>query len=82
MPIDRLTIIKADALKWTATNTEHFDCAWHDIWTNVDAGQPHLDVWHAKLFQNCRGVVKRQGAWAFDRACKRIMIEHGFPWLG
>lgn len=82
MPAERVTIIKADALKWTEENKEPFDCAWHDVWTNRDEGEPHLDVWHSKLFQNCKGKVKAQGAWAFDRGCKRLMKDHGFPWLG
>lgn len=82
MPADRLTIIEADALEWTAKATAHFDCAWHDVWTNRDEGEPHLDVWHSKLLQNCKGKIKAQGAWAFDRGCKRLMIDHGFPWLG
>jgi spermidine synthase len=81
-PTERLTIIEADALRWTAQNKQRFDCAWHDLWTNRDNGEPHLDVWHARLFVNCRRTVKRQGAWAFDRSARTLMVRHGFPWLG
>lgn len=82
MPTDRLTIIEADALKWTAENKEPFDCAWHDLWTDREKGEPHLDRWHAKLFANCRRTVKRQGAWAFDRLAKKILLRRGFQWMG
>lgn len=82
MPKERLTIIFADALEWTATNTERFDCAWHDLWTDRDSGEPHLDIWHAALFTNLKKCVKRQGAWAFDRSMKHRLIKKGFPWMG
>lgn len=83
MPLtDRLTIIEAEALKWTAQNKVAFDCAWHDLWTNRDDGEPHLDIWHTQLFTNCRGMVKHQGAWGFHRAAKRLLIKHGFQWMG
>lgn len=82
MPKERLTILEADALEWTAKNTEPFDCAWHDLWTDRGNGEPHLDHWHAALLMNCRKTVKRQGAWAFDRQIKKHMIHRGFPWMG
>lgn len=82
MPTERLTIIEADALEWTKQTTERFDCAWHDVWTNKDAGEPHLDIWHVRLFHNCKNIVAKQGAWHFDRNCKNAMIRQGFPWLG
>lgn len=82
MPQERLTIIQADALEWTRDSKEKFDCAWHDLWTNKEKGEPHLDLWHAKLFINCQKTVKKQGAWAFDRRIRRLMIERGFHWIG
>lgn len=83
MPTDpRLTIIETDALEWTAKNREPFDCAWHDLWTDRDSGEPHLDRWHTELLINCRRLVKRQGAWAYNRDLKRKLIRMGFPWLG
>lgn len=82
MPTERLTIIEAEALEWTCKNKTHFDCAWHDLWTNRDAGEPHLDIWHGTLFMNCRKFVKRQGAWALSRDAKELLIRKGFPWIG
>jgi len=77
MPVDRLTIIQADALEWTKDNPLRFDCAWHDLWTDRDAGEPHLDHWHMKLFFNCRKNVSFQGAWAFNRGFRRQLRSHG-----
>jgi hypothetical protein len=82
MPKEKLTLIHADALEWTANNLEKFDCAWHDLWTNPEQGEPHLDIWHARLILNCRDTVKRQGAWAFERTFKRQLKQHGLHWIG
>ena len=82
MPTERLTIIEADALTWTAQNRQRFDCGWYDLWTNPDKNEPHLDIWHGQLFTNCRKTVKRQGAWAFRRDMKRYLVEHGIQWIG
>lgn len=82
MPKDRLTIIEADALEWTATNKEKFDCAWHDLWTDQSSGEPHLDIWHTALLRYCRHTVKRQGAWAFDKRAKKYLLKKGFDWIG
>jgi len=82
MPADRLEIIQADALEWTAKNRERYDCAWHDLFTDRSAGEPALDVWHARLMVNCRDTVPFQGAWSFDRAMKRLMTRHGLRWIG
>lgn len=82
MPSDRLTIIEADALQWTAQCKDQFDCAWHDLWTNRDNGEPHLDKWHLQLLMNCRAGTRFQGAWAFDRKLKRTLRQRGFPWMG
>jgi spermidine synthase len=82
MPKERITIIEADALEWTANNKESFDCAWHDLWTDRGAGEPHLDLWHMRMMINCRATVKRQGAWAFAREVKQRMLKRGFQWIG
>lgn len=79
---ERLEILEADALVWTAKNKEQFDCAWHDVWTDRARGEPHLDHWHARLIMNCRGTVKRQGAWAFEKQIKKRLLKRGFPWIG
>jgi hypothetical protein len=82
MPKDRLSIIEAEALEWTAKNQESFDCAWHDLWTDRGSGEPHLDLWHSQLLINCKRFVKQQGAWAFPREGKRKLSRAGFPWIG
>lgn len=79
---DRLEIIEADALEWTAKNKERFDCAWHDLWTDRGSGEPHLDIWHASLLANCRNTVKQQGAWAFSRQAKKVLLKRNFHWIG
>jgi hypothetical protein len=72
MPKKRLTIILADALKWVPQHAgDQFDCAWHDLWTNEDQGEPHLQVWHSHLLASLAGQVAFQGAWAFPRSQRR-----------
>jgi spermidine synthase len=73
MPRDRLTIIQADALEWAKFNEDHFDYAWHDLWTDRDKGEPHLDLWHTRLMFDLIDCVEYQGAWSYDRAAKRLM---------
>jgi hypothetical protein len=82
MSQERLTIIQADALEWTCKNEKRFDVAWHDLWTNREKGEPHLDIWHARILSNCRRFVIQQGAWAFDRQAKRKLLDRGFQWIG
>jgi len=82
MPTERLTIIEADAFQWVAHNKQPFDCAWHDLWVNPDKDETHLDIWHAQLLANCKQFVKRQGAWALNRAAKTMLIRRGFSWIG
>lgn len=78
----KVKIIEADALEWTAKNTSRFDCAWHDLWTDRAAGEPHLDFWHVDLLRKCRRFTDHQGAWALDRITKRKLKELRFPWMG
>lgn len=82
MPTDRLTIIEAEALEWTAKNHDCFDCAWHDLWVNPDEDDCHLDSWHTQLIANCRPTVRYQGAWAYNRTLKRYLQRRGFCWMG
>lgn len=71
MPSDRLSIIHADALDWTARHDVEFDCAWHDLWSNPDRHEEHLQLMHTRLICNMHGKVKFQGAWAMPREHKR-----------
>lgn len=84
MPKRRLTIVEADMLAWSRTNAEKFDCGWYDLWTNTEAGEPHLDLWHTEIITNLTKsrTVKRQGAWAFNKQGKELLIRKGFPWIG
>lgn len=82
MPTERLTIVEEDAFKWVSTNDLNFDCAWHDLWTNKDEGEPHLDFWHVEMLWKCRRKIARQGAWALNRRVKRQLVQHGFEWMG
>lgn len=79
---DRLTIIQADALEWTAANTMRFDYAWHDLWSNREDGEPHLDLWHTRLIFNCTGKVDHQGAWGYARVAKRLLARRRMVLVG
>lgn len=74
MPSERLTILQADAVSWVRNNIQRqrFDCAWHDLWSDPDAGEPHLAVIHSDMFVKCHQSVGFQGAWAFPRHQKRL----------
>jgi hypothetical protein len=73
MPKDRrLTIVVADALKWCKHPELKFDCAWHDLWTDSDNGEEHLQVVHAHLLLAMSRKVDFQGAWDFPRDQKRL----------
>lgn len=75
MPTERLTIIHADALEWTANTQQTFDYAWHDLWTDKDAGEPSLDLWHTQLILNCREKAQYQGTWKYERRAKRLLVR-------
>lgn len=75
MPRDRVSIVHADALEWCERNKGTFDCAWHDIWSDEDKGEPDLAISHQSLLLAMRKKVKTQGAWAFPRPIRRILRE-------
>ena len=79
---DRLDVIEADAFEWVAKNKDHYDCGWHDLWTNRSAGEPHLDIWHTRLLMNCKTFIRNQGAWAYNKLAKRKLMRRGFQWIG
>ena len=64
-------IIHADVFGWLTDSTDHFDCAWHDLWSNPDDKEEPLQLSHAKLICNLSNRVQYQGAWAFPRKFKR-----------
>lgn len=76
---ERLSIIEAEALEWTARHGRPFDCAWHDLWTDTDAGEPHLQVWHSKLLVETMPHMKLTGAWAMPRRIRRAWNDMARP---
>lgn len=76
MPNDpRLTIIESEAEAWIENNSERFDCAWHDLWTNTAEGEDHLQIKHASLINKLSDNVNIQGAWAMPRWYRRIVPD-------
>lgn len=74
MTKDRLTIVEADAINWVPENVKRgrFDCAWHDIWSDPDKGEPALAVAHSRLLIDCLSAgIRNLGAWNFPREGKR-----------
>jgi hypothetical protein len=75
----RLAIHHADAFEFLRNPASDWDCAWHDIWTDTDAGEPSLQLAHALLQLQLHGRVRWQGAWAFPRHFRRAYrsaVEH------
>lgn len=76
MPSDsRLTIHEADAFEFVSNTDVEWDCAWHDIWTDTDVGEPHLSLAHTDLMWKCRKRVKHQGAWNYPRWMHRGLFD-------
>lgn len=76
MPTKRIQILRADALRWIRQNRRRFDCAYHDLWSDEGAGEPHLQLLHSHLLSGLghyRAPV--QGAWAHPRWSKRLYNE-------
>lgn len=74
---ERLSIIHADAFEWVAKSKRTFDYAWHDLWTDRDSGEPHLDFWHTQLICDCLNTVKHQGAWKYSRTARALFKARG-----
>ena len=68
----RLEIVEAEAEGWIRGTDRRFDCAWHDLWTDTTAGEPHLAVKHAQMMGDLAGRVKFQGAWEFPRFERKL----------
>lgn len=78
MPKDpRLYILYFDAVAWCEQSSERFDCAWHDLWTDEERGEPHLAEVHQRLLIAMRKRVKFQGAWNFPRVLRRACQPFG-----
>lgn len=74
---ERLEIIKADAREWVKRTKRTFDCAWHDLWSDPDKQELHLQRIHLRMILALRDRVKMQGAWAFPRMFRRRMESEG-----
>ena len=75
----RVSLRLDDAMEWIPDRK--FDFAWHDLWTDVNAGEPHLQRLHARLFIKYRKTAKVQGAWAFPRELFRLYASR-LPLIG
>jgi len=72
-PQDRVELVHADALDYLPNCGRRWNCAWHDIWSDEDKDQPHLQVLHQQMILALHERVARQGAWAFPRNQKRAL---------
>ena len=75
MDTQRLSIVHADALEWVKNNNLKFDCAYHDLWTDRDNGEPSLQCWHTEMIAGLKNKTTFQGAWSFPREIRRYMIQ-------
>lgn len=76
---DRYRIHEAEALAWVRDcRGSTWDYAWHDLWSDVERGDPHLAITHQRLILALRGRVEFQGAWSFPRYLQRLLRER-FP---
>jgi hypothetical protein len=66
MPTDkRLRIHEGDATCYSYDLDWHY--AWHDLWSDESAGDPHLQVQHMRAIVHFYDQVKWQGAWRLPR---------------
>ena len=77
MPTKRIQIIRTDALRWVKKCRHPFDCAWHDLWSDHDAGDEHLQVMHSTLICSLAPAIRFQGAWDMPRWSKRLWNRSG-----
>jgi hypothetical protein len=64
-------LIQDEAVSWCERTRRHFDCAWHDLHTIEEDGEPKLQLVHGDLIKAMHGRVKFQGAWEFPRFIRR-----------
>lgn len=69
-PNERVRLLHGDAL--TIEIADHFDYAWHDLWTDGDTG---LQVLHMRLIMRYRAQCSFQGAWQLPRFAKHAASE-------
>ncbi len=69
---ERVEIIHADALEWAESSQGWWDFAWHDLWSDPDTNEQHLQVIHGKLIKALVRRARVQGAWGFPRYLRRF----------
>lgn len=80
MPADpRLKIHHDDAEKFISRNYDSWDCAWHDLWSDVDDGAPGLQLIHARIMIRLQRRVHLQGAWKFPKSLRNYLDHSGIP---
>lgn len=78
LPSDpRLEIVQADACEYATNLREPFDCAWHDLWSDPDRDERHLDITHSELILALAKKVPLQGAWEMPRWMRRSFNKAG-----
>jgi hypothetical protein len=75
MPTKRIQILRSDATRWVKQNRRKFDCAYHDLWSDPDAGDPKLQLMHSRMMSHLGMRAPVQGAWAHPRWSKRAWNE-------
>ena len=72
---NRVRIVHEEALKFISMVPDAWDCAWHDLWSDDERGEKHLDIIHLRLMHRLRNRVKAQGAWSMNRTIKRRIMR-------
>ncbi len=75
MDMDKIEIVQEDALSWVKDSGSEFDCAYHDLWTDRDAGEPMLQMQHTRLVHTLGNRVRFQGAWGIPRSIRRYIKQ-------
>ena len=71
-------IVECEAEAWIKKTRRRFTCAWHDLQSDANLGDPKLAVKHASLISAGFDKVRDfQGAWDFPRASRRAWARSG-----
>lgn len=82
---ERMTLHVCDAVAFVKSeHGQEWDCAWHDLWSDVDAGEKNLTAVHTRLMVelSAKKAVAHQGAWAYPRALVDSIKRHSNWWIG
>lgn len=72
-----IQIIHADIRDWAKSNREKYDYAWHDLWSDKDTEEPHLQAIHAEIIFALSDYIRYQGAWKLPRFFRRVLEDIG-----